>query len=180
VDYTPELVKVSDPHHRLSVGSGGPDAENLVPLCRLHHDEVGTLGIANFEMKYNLSLKALAIHIYKRYRDSCLGTDRSKLAYADHQQILSRIEALREASLEIGHLLARFRDEMIDGKHKWHMLGFDTFASYVGAPVQSGGLALSQRTAYRCLYFSEAADTASQEPVWRSWDQPKPKRSSPC
>ena len=44
----------SDPAHIKTVGSGGNDTEeNLIPLCREHHSEQHSIGIATFALKYS-------------------------------------------------------------------------------------------------------------------------------
>lgn len=40
-------------HHRKTVGAGGKDASNEVPLCTKHHTEVHTMGETRFEAKYH-------------------------------------------------------------------------------------------------------------------------------
>jgi hypothetical protein len=47
-------------HHVKSVGSGGLDYENLVPLCIDHHNEVER-GKKTFATKYDVNLKELAV-----------------------------------------------------------------------------------------------------------------------
>ena len=45
----------TDPHHVKSRGSGGGDEiGNYMPLCRVHHTEVETIGGKTFIRKYNL------------------------------------------------------------------------------------------------------------------------------
>lgn len=45
----------SDPDHLRTRGAGGDDSlENLMPLCRRHHTERGTIGIRSFVKKYSL------------------------------------------------------------------------------------------------------------------------------
>lgn len=44
----------SDAHHVKSRGSGGSDDDyNIVYLCRTHHVEIHTIGIASFCKKYD-------------------------------------------------------------------------------------------------------------------------------
>ena len=61
-----------DPHHVRSRGAGGGDRENIVPLCRLHHDEVGRLGRPSFEAKYRVELRAVAGLTWRIYRHEVL------------------------------------------------------------------------------------------------------------
>lgn len=42
-----------DPCHIKTVGSGGPDVEeNVVSMCRIHHEEQGTIGFWLMAKKY--------------------------------------------------------------------------------------------------------------------------------
>lgn len=42
-----------DPHHLISVKSGGPDSEfNVIPLCRMHHSECHQIGLYKFSAKH--------------------------------------------------------------------------------------------------------------------------------
>lgn len=44
-----------DPHHVKTRGSGGDDRREIVmPLCRWHHVEAGTIGIRTFIKQYGL------------------------------------------------------------------------------------------------------------------------------
>lgn len=47
-------------HHVKSVGSGGLDKGNLVPLCVEHHTEVEKGGRKTFENRYGVSLQEMA------------------------------------------------------------------------------------------------------------------------
>jgi hypothetical protein len=161
--FLPELVNVSDPHHLKTWGSGGSDAENLVPLDRRHHSEFHQMGIARFELKYNISLKPIAMKLYQMYLDSILETDRSKVAFAEHQRLITRIDDIQISGLELGKMLLLFRDERVDGNPKWKILGFESFKHYLTAPTGSGGLNMSQRTAYRMIYFAEASQYSLED-----------------
>jgi len=156
-DYEPALVDVSDPHHVVSRGAGGPDAENIVPLCRYHHSEFGNIGIAQFEVNYNLSLKAVAKQLFAMYMELLAKTDRSRIAYADHQLLISRMYDIHVAHKDLGRMLIKFKDELIDGKPRFEYLGFKSFRDYTEAPIDSGGLGLGSQAAYRCIWFAEAA-----------------------
>jgi len=47
--------RYNDPDHVKTKGSGGDDVpENLMPLCRFHHVEKGTIGVKTFIKKYGL------------------------------------------------------------------------------------------------------------------------------
>lgn len=50
-------------HHVKSVGSGGRDLYNVVPLCVHHHTEVETSGRKSFEAKHNIDLSESARRI---------------------------------------------------------------------------------------------------------------------
>lgn len=47
--------RVEEVHHRKTRGAGGGDVlENLMPLCRSHHVEIGQIGETKFLIKYNI------------------------------------------------------------------------------------------------------------------------------
>lgn len=48
-----------DPHHVKTVGAGGGDAD-LVPLCRLHHQEFHDMGRETFSHQHNIDLPRMA------------------------------------------------------------------------------------------------------------------------
>ncbi len=50
-------------HHVRSVGAGGRDHGNEVPLCLKHHHELHTVGRRTFEREYGLDLKSIAQQI---------------------------------------------------------------------------------------------------------------------
>ncbi len=53
----------SDPHHITSVGAGGGDVvENVMPLCRTHHDEWHRGGPGKMIRKYRYVLLWLEFH----------------------------------------------------------------------------------------------------------------------
>lgn len=62
-----------DPHHVVSRGAGGGD-EQVVPLCRHHHDALHGMGRESFEREYRKDLDATAEALWeqsphgKRYR----------------------------------------------------------------------------------------------------------------
>lgn len=55
-------------HHVKSVGAGGKDFANEVPLCCGAHVEVHTLGRRTFEARYGLDLEAEAIRLSVLWR----------------------------------------------------------------------------------------------------------------
>lgn len=57
-----------DGHHIRSVGAGGVDANNTVPLCRGHHTEWHTIGPKRFDEKYFNALPLYAEVLYARWR----------------------------------------------------------------------------------------------------------------
>ena len=64
-----------DPHHVKTRGAGGVDKANIVPLCRIHHTELHTIGRITFEDKYRLGdLIVRAGHIWEEYneRNTCI------------------------------------------------------------------------------------------------------------
>lgn len=50
----------SDPAHVLSRGAGGRDSGNCASLCRRHHDQQHSIGLASFEKRYRISLEVVA------------------------------------------------------------------------------------------------------------------------
>ena len=56
-------------HHLKSVGSGGQDAGNLVPLCEGHHTEIHTSGLYDFDRKYFNDLKLYAKALWNRWSE---------------------------------------------------------------------------------------------------------------
>lgn len=58
----------SDPAHTENNGmwSKGPDS-SCAPLCRLHHQEYDA-GRADFELRYNVDMKATAAKYWARYQ----------------------------------------------------------------------------------------------------------------
>jgi hypothetical protein len=44
-----------DPHHLVTRGAGGTDL-TLVPLCRLHHQELHTVGVETFQQRHGVNL----------------------------------------------------------------------------------------------------------------------------
>lgn len=56
-------------HHVKSVGSGGKDRGNEVPLCPLAHDEVEQIGRKTFEAKWGVNLKQEAKAAERRIDD---------------------------------------------------------------------------------------------------------------
>ena len=58
----------SDPAHIQTKGAGGSDtAENLMPLCRMHHSEQHQIGIKSFTRKHDLPLDISGI--YPKYKE---------------------------------------------------------------------------------------------------------------
>jgi hypothetical protein len=51
--------RISDPHHVRTQGAGGT-AETCVPLCRLHHSHMHSLGPDTFAVTYAVDLSATA------------------------------------------------------------------------------------------------------------------------
>lgn len=153
-DEPPTLISVSDPHHVKSRGAGGPDAENLVPLCRAHHTEAHTVGITEFQLRYNLDLKSIARYVYRTYLDQLQGADYAAKVLAQHRLIESRLYAVNMDALAIGQMLESMKNERLGDKTGFQWMGFSNFEAYCSAPVESGGLGMNPRTAYRCLAFA--------------------------
>ena len=152
--YVPELVYISDPHHVTTRGAGGPDAENLVPLCRFHHSELHQMGRIAFELKYNIDLKGAAQLLFTKFINSFKGEEHGHKVKAQHQLLISRMHSAREQFLSIGKMLEEMQDATYDGKRAWEFLGFSNFVSYVSAPISTGGLGMSPRSAFRYLAYS--------------------------
>lgn len=160
-EYVPELVRVSDPHHVTSRGAGGPDAENLAPLCRFHHTELHSLGRITFELKYNFDLKGAANILFNRFVDGFREDEFQSKIRAQHQLILSRMHMAREGYYHLGKMLSEFQSKRYNGKKGWAHLGFENFESYISAPISSGGLGVPVRSAWRYLAYSRGHDKYS-------------------
>lgn len=63
-----ECIGPVDGHHLKSVGSGGVDAGNCVPLCRAAHTEIHTIGFERFNENYFNDLRLFAAHLWTAYR----------------------------------------------------------------------------------------------------------------
>jgi len=50
----------SDPAHVRSRGAGGKDMANVVPLCRMHHQEQHARGIVTFQQDHNIDMEQVA------------------------------------------------------------------------------------------------------------------------
>ena len=60
--------------HVKSRGAGGPDRQNVVPMCAGAHGEQHCYGIRSFEQRYGLNLKATArqlTEVYEAERFPC-------------------------------------------------------------------------------------------------------------
>lgn len=55
-----------DPHHTKTVGSGGSDL-TAIPLCRMHHIEIGQVGVEKFERKYHIRVDSIRIDALERF-----------------------------------------------------------------------------------------------------------------
>ncbi len=61
-----------EPCHVRSRGAGGKDWANVVPMCRRHHSEQGSVGVAEFEDRHKVILEVVAGFIAEAVRDhSC-------------------------------------------------------------------------------------------------------------
>jgi hypothetical protein len=56
------------PHHVKTRGAGGKDAQNLVPLCVVHHQELHDTGRTSFETKYGLDLRVHAERLWAHHQ----------------------------------------------------------------------------------------------------------------
>lgn len=55
-------------HHVKSVGAGGEDECNEVPVCVRHHNQIHTRGPRTFEDRYGIDLDMEAANVWTRYR----------------------------------------------------------------------------------------------------------------
>lgn len=53
-------------HHVRSVGAGGEDYANEIPLCTFHHGVIEAKGRLTFEARYGLDLEAVARGMARR------------------------------------------------------------------------------------------------------------------
>ena len=53
--------------HITSRGAGGYDQANIVPMCAGAHDEQHRIGIAAFQKRHGINLKAEAAYLWARY-----------------------------------------------------------------------------------------------------------------
>lgn len=155
--YTPEMFRVSDPHHVKTRGAGGIDADNLVPLCRYHHDEVGRIGSISFQVQYNIDLGAVAKRVFEAFMGSFKDTNVAVKAYADHRLVLAHLDRMSNDVMQLGEYLNHILHSKRGGKRIYEIVGgFSTFDGYVSAPIDSGGLGLNVRTAYRMVSLYRA------------------------
>jgi hypothetical protein len=154
VSYKPELIRVADVHHLTSRGAGGDDAENIVPLCRVHHGEFHSMGVNTFQLHYNVDLRFVARAIYARFMDQIDGEEYAQIALAKHQQILSRVSAMDLEILDLGNMILEFRESRLGGKRLYEWLGFISFDQWITAPRSGSGLGISLRTSWRYQNFA--------------------------
>lgn len=64
-----------DSHHVRSVGSGGQDENNTVPMCGAAHDEVHRLGLTTWCEKYGRDLRSIACEVTARFYAEYGSTD---------------------------------------------------------------------------------------------------------
>ena len=57
--------------HIKSRGAGGPDRQNLVPLCAAHHALQHDIGIRSFQKRYGVDLKKIAHALTEQYEREC-------------------------------------------------------------------------------------------------------------
>lgn len=55
-------------HHVKSIGSGGKDENNTVPLCPRGHDEAHCLGLTRLCEKYHRDFRSLACEVTEAFR----------------------------------------------------------------------------------------------------------------
>lgn len=59
---------LSDPHHVRSRGAGGSDIDNVIPLCRRHHQMFHQEGLPRMEDKYGTKFNSLARAFGRKWR----------------------------------------------------------------------------------------------------------------
>ncbi len=59
---------VWDVAHVVSRGAGGADRDNVVCLCRHHHEEQHRIGIKSFEQRYGVDLRRVAQDLWDTYQ----------------------------------------------------------------------------------------------------------------
>lgn len=64
-----EYARVPPPSEAAHVHArrNGGDVANVVPLCRVHHEEQHRIGVRSFTAKYGLNLEALARDYWARW-----------------------------------------------------------------------------------------------------------------
>lgn len=147
------LYQVSDVAHVKTRGAGGEDIENIVPLCRLHHNELHQHGILTFEIRYNFDIRNQAVVSYQEYLDTLKESDHLEFAQQAHQRILVRVDDLHNMAYLTGKYLSEFREMRAGNKMLFTWLGFGSFNEYISTPLDNGGLGLSSKTAYRWINF---------------------------
>ena len=145
----PELIRVSDAHHLTTKGAGGPDAENLVPLCRVHHNEFHAMGVDSFQLHYNFDLRRAALIIFDHFMQTFDAAEYAQIVHAKHQRILTRVFNWKREARDIGELMLEFRTSRVGDRRPYEWIGFDRFDSWVTSPITAGGLGMSMRTAWR-------------------------------
>lgn len=73
-DFYPNLSGCES-HHVRSVGSGGEDENNTVPLCGAAHDEVHRLGLTTWCEKYGRDLRSIACEVTAKFIAEYRGHD---------------------------------------------------------------------------------------------------------
>jgi hypothetical protein len=154
-NFAPNLGDVSDPHHVRTVGAGGHDAENLVPLCRKHHGEIGSITMIRFQIKYNIDLRTIAGEIYQYFLNSGELQEAAEKTFAIHKRIVARIDGAKNAMMLVADEILQFVTTTHMNKPAYFWLGFPNAESYFTTPTSNNGLGLSQRTAYRMLNMAK-------------------------
>ena len=157
------IYQVSDIAHIKTRGAGGDDIENIVPLCRLHHNELHQYGILTFEIRYNFDLRNRAVSSYQEHLDSLRESDHLEFARQAHQRLMARIEDVHRLAYLTGKYLCEFREMRVGDKMLYTWLGFHSFNEYITAPSDNGGLGLSSKTAYRWINFYQVHQLLPQE-----------------
>jgi hypothetical protein len=67
LEYSGDCLNPVKGHHIHSVGAGGVDKENEIPLCVRHHAMIHAKGVKTFARRWALDLEAVAREYYDQY-----------------------------------------------------------------------------------------------------------------
>lgn len=164
--YETEIFKVSDAHHVVSRGAGGPDSENVVPLCRFHHGETHKIGKTTFQINYGINFTDFAKFLTEQYIQKIEnGGTGPAIARAMHELLVSRIFFVDKSVRDLSMAIDEAKDKRISGRYIWEWLGFNTIYSWVSSPVSSGGLGIQERSFHRYLIYAKTIKLLGEENI---------------